>query len=266
MCVFYVSTTSTLPMVEICNLASGSNGNCYYIGNDTDAVIVDAGIYHSRLLERMATAGLDIKKLRAIFISHEHHDHVGGSRVISKRLMIPVYITPRTLAAIHKKRQPADCKALSVGSATDIRGIRVWTFQKSHDAADPVSFRVEIDGHNVGVMTDIGVADDKVKSQFSMCDAVFLESNYDLQMLRGGRYPYYLKQRVESEIGHLSNDDAFGLLRDCANPKLKHVILSHISADNNTADKIMERFASLVDVYDISLASRYECGKVLRLE
>ncbi len=254
-----------LKMVEICNLASGSNGNCYYIGNETDAVIVDAGVYHSRLLERMATAGLDVGRIRAVFVSHEHHDHVGGVRVISKRLMIPAYITPRTLAAIHKKHQPSDYKPLTPGDVVDIRGIRVWPFSKSHDAADPVSFRVEIDGHNIGVMTDIGIVDETLQRQFSMCDACFLESNYDLQMLRNGGYPYYLKQRVESELGHLSNDDAFGLVRDFANPRLSHIILSHISADNNTSEKVLETFAPLADKYKISLASRYECGKVLEL-
>lgn len=253
-------------MVEICNLASGSNGNCYYIGNDTDAVIVDAGIYHSRLVERAGIAGLDIGKIRAIFVTHEHHDHVGGSRVISKRLMVPVYATARTFHAIHKKHQPADFKPLEPNSVTEIKGIKVWAFSKSHDAADPVSYRVEIDGLNIGVMTDIGVADPTLQKHFSMCDAAFLESNYDLQMLRNGSYPYYLKERVESEIGHLSNDQAMELVRDFASPKLSHIILSHISADNNTSEKVLETFAPLLGKYQISLASRYECGKVIRLQ
>ncbi|MCQ2252820.1 MAG: MBL fold metallo-hydrolase [Bacteroidales bacterium] len=252
-------------MVEICNLASGSNGNCYYIGNDTDAVIVDAGIYHSRLVERAGIAGLDIGKIRAIFVTHEHHDHVGGSRVISKRLMVPVYATARTFHAIHKKHQPADFKPLEPNSVTEIKGIKVWAFSKSHDAADPVSYRVEIDGHNIGVMTDIGIADERLCKQFSLCDAAFLESNYDLKMLREGGYPYYLKERVESEIGHLSNDQAAELVRNFGNPMLSHLILSHISAENNTPEKVMEAFSEFSNKYKISLAPRHACGPVIRL-
>ena len=253
-------------MVEICNIASGSNGNCYYIGNNTDAVIIDAGIYHSRLVERMGTAGLDISKIRAVFVSHEHYDHVGGVRVISKRLMIPAYATPHTFNAIHKKHQPADYKPITPGLAIDISGIRVHAFPKGHDAANPVSFRIEIYGHNIGVMTDIGEADAAVCDNFALCDAVFLESNYDLLMLRNGGYPYILKERVESNKGHLSNDQAAALVRNFANPRLSHIILSHISADNNTPEKVMEAFAQLSDVYNISLASRHECGKVIRLD
>jgi len=253
-------------MVEICNIASGSNGNCYYIGNDTDAVIVDAGIYHSRLVERMGGAGLDIGKIRAIFLSHEHHDHRSGIRVISKRLYAPVYATSPTMNAIHKKDQPADFKIIARDSVTEINGIKVHAFPKGHDCMDPVSFRIEIDNHTIGVMTDIGVADMNVSHNFSLCDAVFLESNYDDDMLRNGEYPYILKQRVASERGHLSNVQASDLVRHHANPNLSHIILSHISADNNTPEKVMEAFAEFSGKYQISLASRYECGQVVRLE
>lgn len=256
---------SFIVLVEICNLASGSNGNCYYVGTGSAAVIVDAGVYHSRLVERMDKAGLDISKIRAIFVSHEHHDHVGGARVISKRLMVPVYATPHTFSAIHKRHQPADFRPLEHDSVVDIEGIRVWTFPKSHDAADPVSFRIEAGGHSIGVMTDIGVVDERVRSHFSMCDACFLESNYDLQMLRTGPYPYYLRQRVESDRGHLSNDQAVELVSGYAGDNLSHIVLSHISADNNTSEKVLEAFAGLSGKYNISLASRYECGPVIRL-
>jgi phosphoribosyl 1,2-cyclic phosphodiesterase len=252
-------------MVEICSLASGSNGNCYYIGNSQEAVIVDAGISYTRLHERMYIAGLNEAKIKAIFVSHEHRDHAGSVRIISKKLSIPAYATFGTYNKIPKRSRPSLYCALQADTTTQIGGINVFTFAKSHDANEPVSFRIEIDGHNIGVMTDIGVADVKVCSEFSKCDAVFLESNYDPQMLADGPYPPILKKRVGSEIGHLSNLQAMALLRDFANPQLYNVILSHISADNNSPEKIMQTFAPFYQKYNISLASRYKCGAVIRL-
>ena len=252
-------------MVEICSLASGSNGNCYYIGDDNEAVIVDAGIGWRRFSERMKTAGLDVCRVRAIFVTHEHRDHAGSARVVAKKLFIPTYMTAGTYYRIYTRHRPSPFCAIEPDSVTEIGGIRVHSFPKSHDAAAPVSFRIEIAGHTVGVMTDIGVADAVVCKNFSMCDAVFLESNYDPQMLIDGPYEAYLKERVGSDVGHLSNFQAYSLVCEHANPSLSHIILSHISADNNTSEKILEAFAGVSDKYNISLASRYECGAVVRL-
>ncbi len=252
-------------MVEICSLASGSNGNCYYIGDDSAAVIVDAGISYTRLRERMYIAGLDEKRIRAVFVTHEHRDHSGSVRLISKRLGIPAYMTLGTYNRLYKRQRPADYHTIESESLTEVGGIKVYSFAKKHDAIEPVSFRVEIGGHTIGVMTDIGVADVNVCKNFSLCDAVFLESNYDPQMLAEGTYADYLKVRVASEIGHLSNEQSSALVRDFANPSLSHLIISHISADNNTSEKVHEAFAPFAEKYGITLASRYECGKVLKL-
>lgn len=252
-------------MVEICSLASGSNGNCYYIGDDNEAVIVDAGIGWRRFSERMKAAGLDVCRVRAIFVTHEHRDHSGSARVVAKKLNIPTYMTAGTYNRIFARHRPTIFRAIAPDSVTEVGGIRVHSFPKSHDAADPVSFRIEIAGHTIGVMTDIGVADAMVCKNFSMCDAAFLESNYDPQMLIDGPYEDYLKERVGSDIGHLSNEQAFALVRDHANPDLMCLVLSHISADNNTSEKVIEAFAPFKDMYKIVLASRYECGDVVRL-
>ena len=252
-------------MVEICSLASGSNGNCYYIGDDNEAVIVDAGISLTRFRERMSVAGLDAGKVRAVFVTHEHRDHAGSVRVLSKHLRIPAYSTFGTYNAILRRMRPADYHAIQPDSLTEVGNIKVYSFPKSHDAAAPVSFRIEIASHTVGVMTDIGVADAMVCKNFNMCDAVFLESNYDPQMLADGPYAEYLKVRINSEIGHLSNEQSSALVRSHAHPALSHLILSHISADNNSSEKVLAAFAEFSGKYDISLASRYACGKVVRL-
>jgi phosphoribosyl 1,2-cyclic phosphodiesterase len=253
-------------MVEICSLASGSNGNCYYIGDDNEAVIIDAGIGWRRFSERMKAAGLDVCRVRALFVTHEHRDHSGSAKVISHKLAIPVYTTFGTYNRIYKHHRPVDCRSIAPASVTNVgNNIRVFSFPKQHDAAEPISFRIEIGNHCIGVMTDIGVADDEVCKNFSKCDACFLESNYDPKMLAEGPYETYLKERIASNVGHLSNEQSFALVRDHANPNLTCLILSHISADNNNSEKVLDAFSPVKDKYKIILASRYECGEVVRI-
>lgn len=252
-------------MVEICSLASGSNGNCYYIGDANEAIIIDAGIGWRRFSDRMNAAKLDPCRIRAIFLTHEHSDHSGSAKILSHKLSVPVYATFGTYNKIFARKRPVDFHSIAVKSVTKIGSIRVVSFPKRHDAAEPVSFRIEIGGHNIGVMTDIGIADDVVCKNFSMCNAVFLESNYDPQMLANGPYTQQLKVRIASEIGHLSNQQSCDLVRQYANPSLVHLILSHISADNNSSWKVLEAFDPLLKKYKIKLASRYECGEVIRI-
>ncbi len=252
-------------MVEICSIASGSNGNCYYIGNQTDAIVIDCGIYYSHLHKRCDLAGIDLSKIRAIFISHEHGDHVRGVRVVSKRLNIPVYFTAKTFNQTYQRTRPDFYREIQVGTPENICDFQVNAFKKYHDAADPVSFRIETEGINIGVMTDIGVADVTLCKEFSKCQAVFLESNYDEQMLQNGTYPEILKQRVASNIGHLSNSQAFALVRDFSNENLKCIIFSHVSKENNTPEKVLEKFSIFEDKYTMIVAPRFSPGRIIKL-
>jgi len=243
--------------LEICALASGSNGNCYYIGNDHEAVLVDAGLSARQLQMRMHACGLDPAKIKAILVTHEHSDHCCGVRVLSKRLGgIPVYLTKKTYLAMHRKQQPGLVVWFEPNQEFPIGSFSIFPFSKQHDAADACSFRISYDGRHVGVMTDIGEPCEQVRLHFSMCHAVFLESNYDEDMLWSGPYPYYLKQRVSSSVGHLSNIQAFRLLESCAGGSLKMVLLSHLSGENNTPEKAISVFESLQQSYCIELTSR----------
>ena len=252
-------------MVEICALASGSNGNCYYIGNESDAVLIDVGIYFNRLIERAEAAGVDIGKVRAVFISHEHTDHVSGAYGIGKRLCLPFYFTRKTFNNTRGQFRPAEVRYFNPGDVCDVFGIQVRTFSKSHDASDPCSFVVETGGRKIGVMTDIGIVNQSVIDNFSQCDAVFLESNYDEKMLWDGSYPYYLKQRVASEVGHLSNSQSFELASTHASPTLSHIFLSHISAENNTIEKALSAFAQIAQNVTVLPTSRCAASAVVRL-
>jgi len=252
-------------MVELCSIASGSNGNCYYIGNQRDAVLVDAGISARQILSRMKLQGLDYHKIKAIFISHEHSDHAVGARVLSKKLFVPVYLTSRTFSGMYGSQKPYAPKYFLPGDVIDIGTIRIHTFLKNHDAAEPCSFRIEYNGINVGVFTDIGSACDNVRQHLAKCHALFLETNYDDTMLREGRYPWPLKKRILSDHGHLSNDQAFDLLKNHSGHQLQVVFLSHLSAENNTPEKAFTRFTELHEKFYIRMTSRHAPAEVFKL-
>ncbi len=252
-------------MIEICALASGSNGNCYYIGNEDEAVLIDVGIYHKKLLERLEDAGLDKNKIKAAFISHEHTDHIQGARSTSNKLGVPVYYTKTTYFKSYKKNRAQNFKIFTPDTPVEVGKFTIHPFAKQHDAVDPCSFRVEIENKNIGVMTDIGQANSILQNEFSKCDAVFLEANYDEDTLRTGLYPYHLKERVSSSKGHLSNYQAIELIEKHASPQLKTIFLAHISAANNTHDIVREEFSIFNGKYDIKLCSRKEASDLVKL-
>ncbi len=252
-------------MIEICALASGSNGNCYYIGNDHDAILVDAGISRRQVLERMKERGLDASKIRAVFISHEHADHFRGVRVLSKQLDIPVYMTPASFEKSWGPNRPKKIVNFEPGDVVEVGAFKIHTFLKQHDAAQPCSFRIEHDEINVGVMTDIGEACDNVTQHFSECQAIFLESNYDEDMLWNGAYPWHLKNRVASEFGHLSNKQAFDLLDQYGGHNLEIVFLSHLSADNNRPEIALAAFEGLKEKCNVKLTNRYAPAEIFTL-
>lgn len=253
-------------MLEICALASGSNGNCYYIGNQSDAVLIDAGISAKQVLLRMENRRLAPAKIRALFITHEHTDHFRGARVLSKKLGIPVYLTTGTYLSVRLEDRPAHVCLFSPGETISIGKFNIHSFAKKHDAAEPCSFRIEYNQTNVGVFTDIGEACEKVQDNLSQCRAVFIESNYDEQMLWDGPYPYPLKQRVASAFGHLSNDQSLDLVRQFGGQQLEYIFLSHLSKENNTPAKAFQCFSELKDRFNVQLTSREEATSVFILK
>lgn len=253
-------------MLEICAIASGSNGNCYYIGNEHDAILIDAGISTKQILQRMHKRQLDASKLRAVVISHEHSDHSNGVRVLSKKLGIPAFFTERTLNAVWRSNQPNIYTRFQPGWSFRVASFVVHSFLKNHDAIEPCSFRVEHEGISIGVFTDIGAPNDNVTSHLSKCHAVFLETNYDENMLRDGPYPFHLKKRVGSDVGHLSNKQAFELLSNHAGTQLRHVLLSHLSAENNTPEIALREITPLSDRFEIHLTSRHDASEIIRID
>jgi phosphoribosyl 1,2-cyclic phosphodiesterase len=252
--------------LQLASINSGSNANCYYIGNDKEAVLIDAGLSCRETEKRMKRLELDIQKVKAIFISHEHADHIAGLEVLSKKHQLPVYITPRTLANSNLKLEPRLTYSFSKNKAVTIGDLQILPFTKSHDADDPHSFTVSAYGLNIGVITDIGYACKQVLKHFANCHAVFLESNYCEEMLMNGGYPYHLKQRISGDEGHLSNKQALDLFLNYKAPHLQLLLLSHLSQNNNKSQLVEELFAPHAGTVRVSVASRYKESELFTLE
>lgn len=253
-------------MIKICSIASGSNGNCYYIGNETEAILVDVGISRKQVLERMKSINLDASKVKAIFISHEHADHYRGVRVLSNKLSVPVYLTQKTFEKGWKNSRPTSYRFFKPGDVIEVGSFKIHSFLKNHDAAEPCSFRIEYNNINIGVFTDIGEPCDNLLEHFSKCNAMFLESNYDDEMLINGSYPQHLKVRIASNKGHLSNNQASKLLNDNLSKQLELVILSHLSGDTNTPELAFKAFEKFQDNLKIEVASRHNVGSIYEIE
>jgi phosphoribosyl 1,2-cyclic phosphodiesterase len=239
-------------------LASGSNGNCYYVGNEREAVLVDVGICCREVEKRMRRLQLSMTKVKAVFISHEHSDHIKGLRVLAKKYSLPVFITKPTLQNGRLFLDKHLIVSYSAKEPVNIGELVITAFSKLHDAADPYSFVVSCRGVNVGVFTDIGTPCQNLVQHFSTCHAAFLESNYDEHMLEVGGYPYYLKKRISGEKCHLSNTQALELFTTHRPAYMSHLFLSHLSKNNNCPKLVGELFNSHADGVKIVVASREE--------
>ncbi|TXK50284.1 MBL fold metallo-hydrolase [Pontibacter qinzhouensis] len=241
----------------ITSLNSGSNGNCYYVGNAEEAVLVDAGISCRETERRMARLGLSMSKVKAIFVSHEHSDHIRGIEVLAKKHSLPVYITHDTERFSRLNLSSVQTIPFRAYEPVQVGALSVTAFPKFHDAADPHSFIVSCQGVKVGVFTDIGAPCDHVIAHFQQCHAAILEANYCETMLQNGHYPYHLKRRISGNKGHLSNKQALTLFTGYKPSFMSHLLLGHLSKENNCPKLVAELFARHADGTEIVVASRY---------
>lgn len=251
----YLCTTMSL---FIASLNSGSNGNCYYVGNDQEAILVDAGISCRETERRMHKLGLLMQNVKAIFVSHEHTDHISGIPVLAKKYQLPVYITEATRYHGNLSIQQEQVFSFKAYEPVQIGNLAIQAFPKFHDAAEPHSFIVNGNNVNIGVFTDIGAACDHLIMHFKHCHAAFLEANYDEEMLEKGGYPRHLKNRIRGGHGHLSNKQALDIFTQHKPAYMSHLFLSHLSRDNNSPQLVQQLFNEHAGETQIIVASRFE--------
>ena len=215
-------------------LGSGSKGNAVFLENGATAILIDCGFSGKETAARLAAIGRDIDDLDGIFLTHEHHDHISGVGVLSRRCRIPVYANEGTFAGGENRLQKLYARRhFQTGEAIEFQDFQVRSFAVSHDTADPVGFVVSNGVHSVGFCTDTGIGTRLIEQRLQGCSALVLEFNHDPEMLKNGPYPQALKQRVRSSHGHLSNGDAAGLLDRLVHQDLSQVVLAHLSETNN---------------------------------
>jgi phosphoribosyl 1,2-cyclic phosphodiesterase len=227
--------------VSVSVLASGSRGNSAIVSTSKTRILVDAGISCRETFKRMQVAGDDPHTLSAILITHEHSDHVYGLQMLAKKLDISIFMTGATHQAWARMVRDAagECAPLaklevfSSGRSFHIGGIAITPFTIPHDAADPVGFTFRAEGIKVGMVTDLGYLPPNVCDQLRGCDLLVLESNHDLEMLRGGPYPWSVKQRVMSRVGHLSNEALAQFFTSDYDGNASYIVLAHLSEQNN---------------------------------
>lgn len=226
-------------MARFLSISSGSNGNCYWIGNEKTSLMIDAGIGYRTIRQRMEKAGEDLSSVRMLFVTHDHVDHIRGLSSLAWRLSVPVYAPARLHDALsrHKAVGPelaGSRRVLRPGYEEEMRGVKCIAFEVPHDATQTLGYSLDFFGTRFVFMTDLGKVPEYAFGYCASADYVIIESNYDMDMLMGGPYPPDLKARILGDFGHLSNDACAAAIKRIWHPGLRGIFLCHISKDNNT--------------------------------
>jgi len=252
--------------LALCSLASGSSGNCYLLKSNRAAILIDAGISGKQIGLRLSELGLSVSDLNGVFITHEHSDHTQGIAVLVKTEGVRIYLNEKTLEGIGNEKIKPFSTCFCTGDEFEIEDIRIKTFHLSHDAADPAGFSFESGGKRVSVVTDTGVVTEEIYESVKDSDILVLESNHDVNILRMGRYPWFLKQRILSDKGHLSNDAAGDFLkriilesREKGENKPRQILLAHLSKENNFPEM------ALATVNNILVAEGADPGRDVKI-
>jgi phosphoribosyl 1,2-cyclic phosphodiesterase len=254
--------------MRVISLQSGSNGNCIYVETDGVSLLFDAGISGSQAKERLAHHGRDVTNVGAVLISHDHADHARSMGIVNRKFGLPVYATAKTYRAAtqYGLREIDDLRHFKAGETLHFGQVTVETVPTPHDGVDGVVFVVDDGQHRLGILTDLGHVFSDLEGVIRSLDAVLLESNYDPDMLANGRYPEFLKKRIEGPGGHISNVEAAEVLKSSASKRMQWACLAHLSKDNNTpalAVKTHHRiFGRRVPIY---VATRYDVSDVMEI-
>lgn len=254
-------------MIKFCSLFSGSSGNSLFVSDGETRILIDAGVSGIRIYNALLSIGEDPNNLSALVITHEHSDHTSCAGVIARRYKIPVYATKGTWDGMSRYIGPvneANVMHISANKDFYIKTIKVHPFSIPHDARDPVGFSFFTEGKKVTVATDIGHINDYLMENIQNSDLLMLESNHDMDMLENGRYPYVLKRRIKSDIGHLCNDAAGETLALLASQGVKRFVIGHLSHENNNPGVAYDTVAACITRNGFSIGDTIELCVALR--
>lgn len=241
--------------MRFCSIASGSSGNCTYVGTENTHILVDAGISGKRVETGLNSLDLTGRDLDGILVTHEHSDHISGLGVLARKYGVPIYATGGTVDAMIRsgklgKLPEGIFHEIQEDEDFQIQDLTVHPFSISHDAAQPVGYRLENGEKSVGIATDLGRYSQYIIDELQDLDVLLLEANHDIRMLEVGPYPYYLKQRILGDRGHLSNENAGRLLCELLHDSMKAIFLGHLSKENNFEELAYETVCAEVTLGD----------------
>ena len=242
--------------IKLCTLASGSSGNCTFIINNDTGLLVDAGISYKSIFQSLKSIDICTSKIKALLITHEHSDHIRCAGVVSRKLNIPIYANEKTWDAIYSslgKVSLENIKIFETGTEFEIENIKIKSFNIPHDAIEPVGFAFQMESIKIGLATDLGEFTQEAEESLKGSDFVLLESNHDIEMLKAGRYPYFLKRRILSEYGHLSNMAAGHAACELVNSGISTIMLGHLSKENNFPELAYETVKGIMKEKEIKI-------------
>lgn len=264
--------------MRVMTIASGSSGNCIYVGDDDTHVLIDTGISKKKVEEGLRRLDLSLNDINAILVTHEHSDHISGLGVVERKCEIPIYATWGTIQGIKNTnlgRMPEDIyNTIECDREFSIGSLKVRPVATSHDALCPCGYRVESENKAFGLVTDLGFYDDYIVDSFTGVNCIVLEANHDIRMLETGPYPYTLKQRILGDRGHLSNESAGHLIDRLLGDRMQEILLGHLSKENNYPDLAYETVRTEIDLsescfhsrdFKISVAGRDEPSHIIQL-
>ena len=257
-------------MLKFISFGSGSSGNCYFLYTENDGLLIDSGLGIRALKKRFIDYGLNLKQVHHILVTHDHADHVKSVGKLSEDLNVEVYATKDVFKGIagnycvRKKIPSANVKNIEKGVRFQIGDFQIEPFNVPHDSFDNVGYRIEYQGVVFCIMTDVGHVTDEMKHHISQANYLVLESNHDVEMLMNGPYPAFLKERISSPNGHLSNTDCAMALAENATPSLKHVWLCHLSEENNHPELARKTVESILQSYGIVVGKEFDLDVLKR--
>lgn len=262
--------------MRFCSISSGSSGNSVYVGSKNTHILIDVGLSGKKVQEGLKEINLTGNDIKAIFITHEHSDHIKGAGILSRKFNLPIYATKGTWNGMEKdlgKIAEGNKKIIDKNSDIEIEDLLIRAYEIPHDANEPVGYSVTADNAKISVATDIGHITEVIKENIKGSSALLLEANHDENMLKAGSYPYLLKRRILGEFGHLSNETSGELLSQVLDDKLKYVLLGHLSKENNlpelayltVANILQEKGVKIGSDLKLGMAPRYNCSNLIEI-